>query len=399
MNLLTKIAVSISILLYSVNACASSGIFFDPLDGQFDASRYLSENAYGFLPVPVIITEPAVDGGLGMIGLFFHETEEEKEARLKAMQDESNNDAINSLLPPSVSAAVGVYTGNNSSFVGGGHVGFFKQGRIRYMGGGGVGDVNLDFYGFGDIQLPKPIAMNTQATAIMQTLKFKLGDSNFFLGPLHRYINADLTAQILGDQPNSTSQNYPANFNSVLSGSVVTSGAGLILEYDSRDNFFSPADGLKYELNHLWYHDAIGSDIDYQLTEFSGLNYFKLNNQWRTAFRFEVNYADSERILPPFATPYISMRGIPFARYQGQAVAMTELEVIYKINLRWEVNAFAGVGKASDSFSEFSDSSSRVTQGAGFRYLIARRYGFDMGIDIAKGPEDTIFYIQAGTAW
>jgi len=40
-----------------------------------------------------------------------------------------------------------------------------------------------------------------------------------------------------------------------------------------------------------------------------------------------------------------------------------------------------------------------VTNGGGFRYLIARRYGFKSGLDIARDPEDTVFYLQAGTAW
>ena len=35
----------------------------------------------------------------------------------------------------------------------------------------------------------------------------------------------------------------------------------------------------------------------------------------------------------------------------------------------------------------------------GFRYLIAKQYGFNMGIDVARGPEDTVWYIQAGSAW
>ena len=36
---------------------------------------------------------------------------------------------------------------------------------------------------------------------------------------------------------------------------------------------------------------------------------------------------------------------------------------------------------------------------SGFRYLVAKRYGFEMGLDVAWGPEDTVFYIQGGTAW
>ncbi|KGJ88530.1 BamA/TamA family outer membrane protein [Colwellia psychrerythraea] len=395
MSLLNKITVPISIALLSSSTLAASDIFTDKLDGNFDASRYLSENAYGFLPVPIIITDPAVDGGLGMMGLFFHETEEEQAVRLKKMQDESNEKASRSLMPPSISAAFGAYTGNDSYFIGGGHLGFFNKGNIRYMGGGGYGDVNINFYGFGDITLPIPLEINTQATAIMQTLKFKLGDSAFYFGPMHRYIDAQVSIVNSSDVFNKTTNNLlPA-----LSTNITTSGAGLTIEYDSRDNFYSPTDGLKYELNYLWFNDVIGSDVDYTLTELTALNYFKITDHWRTAFRVEANYVDSEQILPPYATPYISMRGIPAARYQGQSVALSELEVAYRINLRWELSAFAGIGKASDSFSDFSDSDSRVSKGAGFRYLIARRYDFNMGIDIARGPEDTVFYIQAGSAW
>lgn len=399
MNLLLKITTPLLISLYSVGCLAASDIFTDKLDGQFDASRYLSENAYGFLPVPVIITDPAVDGGLGMMGLFFHESEEEKNARLAAMQDEQNDKAAHSLMPPSISAAFGAYTGNGSYLAGGGHLGFFNQGKIRYMGGGGYGDINLDFYGFGDVELPNPIEINTKATMVMQTLKFKLGESSFFFGPIQRYVNADISTPGLVDVIENLPINIDKDYSAILSTSIVTSGAGLTFEYDSRDSFFSPTDGFMYEFNYLWFDDAIGSDIDYTLAEFSALNYFKFTEHWRTAIRFEANYADSDQILPTYATPFISMRGIPAARYQGQAVAMSELELSYRINLRWELSAFAGVGKATDSFSDFSDSNSRVTKGTGFRYLIARRYDFNMGIDIAKGPEETVFYIQAGSAW
>ena len=31
--------------------------------------------------------------------------------------------------------------------------------------------------------------------------------------------------------------------------------------------------------------------------------------------------------------------------------------------------------------------------------LVARQCGFETGLDIAVGPEDTVFYIQADAAW
>lgn len=392
-----KLLASIAALLSTTVAYASSSQFFDTLDGQFDASQYLSENAYGFLPVPVIITDPAVDGGLGVVGLFFHENDDERDARLEAMQNAEN--ASNHIMPPSVSAAMGVYTGNGSYFAGGGHMGFFNKGSIRYIGGGGYGDVNLDFYGAGHVELDHPIELNTSATAVMQTLKFKIADSAFFLGPTQRYINAEIKPTNLNDLVGNFPPEWEDKLNGLLTQNITSSGIGFSAEYDSRNNFFSPETGLKYELNYLWFNDKIGSDIDYQLTELTGLHYFRLTKNWRTALRVEVNYADTSEILPPYAIPYVSLRGIPRARYQGNSTAVTELEFIYEINYRWELNAFAGIGKASNEFSDLNESESLISKGVGFRYLIARRYGFNMGIDIAKGPEDTVFYIQAGSAW
>ncbi len=377
-------------------------LFRDPADGKFDASRYLSENAFGFLPVPIIITDPAVDGGLGAVGLFFHETDEQAEERRKALQ--TADDGSRYLLTPSVSAVAGAYTGNESWFVGGGHVGFWKDGRMRYMGGGGYGDVNLDFFGFGEVGLVNPIELNTRAFAVVQSLKFKIGELPIFAGFSQRYIDARIRPGALGDLsgdilPPDLQERWQELVRSLLSQDVATSGLGFVVELDTRDNFFSPRSGYRWELEHLWYRDSFGSDIDYELTRLKGLNYWKLSNKWRVALRLDLQSAETAGLLPPYATPGIELRGIQALRYQGNSVAAIEGEVTWQINYRWSVNAFTGSGWASNGSGDLADTPSRVTRGAGFRYLIASRYGFEMGIDVARGPEQDIFYIQAGTAW
>ena len=125
---------SFLVLLIICNAALAEGFwdqFVDADDGRFDASSFLADNAYGFLPVPIIITDPAVDGGLGLAGLFFHETDEQRELRLENLRNAE--DGSQYLLTPSVSAVAGAVTGNDSWFVGGGHMGFFKQWSIRYL--------------------------------------------------------------------------------------------------------------------------------------------------------------------------------------------------------------------------------------------------------------------------
>ena len=376
----------------------NSSMLRDPLDGRFDASEYLAENAFGFLPVPVIITDPAVDGGLGMFGLFFHESEEDAAARKEAMRE--SEDAGKYLLPPSVSAVGAAYTGNESWLVGGGYLGFFREGKLRYQGGGGYGDVDLDFFGFGELEFDRPISLNTQAFAVVQSLKSRLGNSRAYIGIAQRFVSADLAPSNLGfvdDLP--LPPDIVDEIRDRLTQGVTTSALGLQFEYDSRDNFFSPRQGYRYSFDYYAYRDWLGSDIDYDAWTLSGLNYWRLSDKFRLGLRIQADIADASDLLPPFATPSMNLRGIQIGRYQGNYVGVAESEFTWQIDSRWSVLAFAGIGRAANSFDEFQDAENRITRGGGFRYLIARRYGFDMGIDIARGPEDTIWYIQAGSAW
>ena len=381
---------------------ALAGQFTDPLDGRFDASTYLAENAFGFLPVPIIITDPAVDGGLGAIGIFFHESEEDKDKRLEAMKTSEN--AARYLITPSVTAVTAAKTGNDSWFAGAGHMGMFKKGDIRYTVFAGYADFNLDFYGTGDFQLPEAIEINTQASLISNSLKFRLLDTSFFIGVLQRYSDAEISSQESGGgvtMPFSFSTHERLNeiLQLPLKGEITTSGLGFSLEFDSRDNNFSPIEGYQYQLDFINYSESVGSDVDYYLTTFTGLNYWKPGESFRTALKIGGKFIDTEEVLPPFALPYIELRGVPSARYQGKKVVMTELELTWEIDSRWSVLAFGGAGRASSTTDGLKDSSTVVSQGVGFRYLIARSYGFHVGVDIARGPEETVFYIQAGSAW
>ena len=62
----------------------------------------------------------------------------------------------------------------------------------------------------------------------------------------------------------------------------------------------------------------------------------------------------------------------------------------------WENTCVSG---AWGTKSTFSEAGIVTAGGVGFRYLVARRLGIYAGLDLAKGPEDTAVYIQAGSAW
>jgi hypothetical protein len=104
-----KILAAITALLLltstSLHAVALFEKFIDPADGKFDTSGWLIDNK-GFLPVPIIITEPAVGTGLGLAGVFFHESDEGAEKRKQALEAGQPDSEV-PLIPPSVSVLVG----------------------------------------------------------------------------------------------------------------------------------------------------------------------------------------------------------------------------------------------------------------------------------------------------
>ena len=174
---------------------------------------------------------------------------------------------------------------------------------------------------------------------------------------------------------------------------------GFVLEYDGRDNIFTPTQGLKIDYKNKLYvgEGALSRSYEYFMSEFSSLKYWKLSKDLNLGWRVEGDFSSGE--VPFYALPFIYMRGIPMMRYQGNHVALTELEGRWNFTPRWSMLGFTGVGRTANLLSSFGSSTNRSTIGTGFRYLTARQLGMHAGIDIAKGPEEWVFYITIGSAW
>jgi hypothetical protein len=81
------------------------------------------------------------------------------------------------------------------------------------------------------------------------------------------------------------------------------------------------------------------------------------------------------------------------------AANTTSWAIYWDVTYRWSLIGFLGSGWAADSVSDFDKTGAKVAGGAGIRYLIARRIGMRVGIDIARGPEQWAFYVTVGSDW
>ncbi len=336
-------------------------------------------NAHGFVPVPIIITEPALGGfGGGLVPVFIQPNKPvERDGKMYPV-------------PPDVTAVAGVYTLNDSWFAGGGRFGSISKYGLRYKVFGGYGDINLSYYHDFDKLGTEEFKFNIEAVPVYVYLGKQLPDPRFVVGIDYLYIKSELT-------PKNNKSLIPGSWDKAYDAQVSMLGA--VAEFDSRDNSFTPNRGIKTYLDFKWSSQAFGSDYNYEELEGAFYWYIPVINRWVSGLRLDMQQVFGK--APFFIKPFIDMRGIPAARYQGNTTALVELEERFDFGdtKRWSAVVFGGAGKGFDEYDEFSDAEWAYSYGIGARYLLARKLNLRAGVDIAMGPEGFTYYIIFGTGW
>lgn len=128
-------------------------------------------NHKGALPVPTVITEPAVGYGAGLGLLFFSEPVSEAAASARA--------SGKGPAPPNITAIGGAYTENGTWAAGLAHFHTWDGDRYRYLGAIAKVDAQLDYYGL----LNQPRAYQLQGVFLVQQFLVRLGDTRWYVGP------------------------------------------------------------------------------------------------------------------------------------------------------------------------------------------------------------------------
>jgi len=370
------------VMLMLCSPAAFSGWFadnlIDPEDGMLDASDYLA-SAHGFLPVPIIITEPAVGFGLGAAIAYFHPPKE------------IDRDKHPHTGPPSISVGFGAKTENGTYLYGGGHFGVWKSDHIRYLGALAKMNVNLTFYPegpLGSIVGTNGLDFNINGNVLFQKMQFRIKESDWWLGGSYVYLNADNTFDFRPDLPDELPR---PNLDFTLG------GLSLFLQYDGRNSIFTPSDGLAGTIEYRNFDKNWGSDFDYDYYSGTLYHYTPIGDYSSLGLRLSGETVHGD--VPFFAYPFVMLRGIPALRYQGKAVLLGEAEYLWGLTPRWSLVFFGGVGYTTAVNDKLGENRTVGAGGVGFRYRLARKQRLQAGIDIARGPEDTAIYLIVGNAW
>lgn len=356
-----------------------ASLFRDAEDGHFDMSRWLLDHR-GFLPVPVVITDPALGNGGGLALAFFHRPH-------GAGDDAADTAAAPKMVTPDIYGGMAIRTENGSNAYGVGASLHFDDDRWRYKGGVAKASLNLGFHTPGTRAPPLDIDYNVDGVVSFQQGFRRLGEQNLYLGLAWIYMDVDIGFDLAADRDFFTPRELASR----------SSGLGLSLQYDTRDNTFTPSSGWLGMIEANAYLPGIGSDAAFQSYRGHAYGYWPLGGHVVLGGRADARWANGD--IPFYRLPYIDLRGIGSARYQDTRAAVLETELRWNVTSRWSLIGFVGAGRTWGRHNSFDDADSQVSRGTGVRYLIARQLGMQVGLDYAWGPEDDTFYIQVGSAW
>ncbi len=343
-------------------------------DGWFDMSSFL-EHPAGFLPVAVPITEPALGYGLAG-GMAFLDPREDAGAEGWAR--------------PNVTFVGGLWTEDGSEGLFAANSSTWAGGDLQTLVGAATVGLELSLHGIGEdgILENDPLEYRLDVDGVTGEGRQRLGETDFWLGLRFSYARATVDF----DGPSDGIPGVdPEEDDTTLAGPALT------LRYDSLDNLFTPTIGGLSDTSVSAFDESFGGSRNFQLFQQVLIHHWRLSESFFLGARGQWNSSFGD--TPFYARPYVLLRGVPLQRYQGEHAASAELELRWQFHQRISLVGFGGAGLAWNDYDEFENDQSATSGGMGLRYLLSRKFGLHAGLDVARGPEESVLYVQIGNAW
>lgn len=270
---------------------------------------------------------------------------------------------------------------------------FAKEQQYNMYGELGYYLYSYQFYGIGNDTKEEDIEIYKVNYPRIRVNALKLLRPNLYGG--FRYWMDDFDIKEIKEGGILDTQPITGNQGGLLS------GAGLVLNYDNRNNIFFPTKGYFVELVSFVNGNYLGSDFNFRKFTLDANTYFGFKNQV-IALNF---YSEFTGGTVPFNQLALlggnkKMRGYFEGRLRDnhQIVLQSEYRFpIYKKRFRGVL--FGGIGQVANQFSDFNFSTLKYTYGAGLRILINEKERIHIRLDAGFGKETSGYYITIGEAF
>ena len=179
------------------------------------------------------------------------------------------------------------------------------------------------------------------------------------------------------------------------------SGLGVVMNYDTRDNIFSPSKGFFMETVLFANSKVLGSDFNFNKIYLDASVFF--SNKWQQVLAVNF-YAELTAGTVPFNQLALmgggkKMRGYYEGRFRDNHLLLLQAE--YRLPLFWRLGlvVFGGYGAVAHRFTDFNKNNFRYTYGAGLRISINQTEKINIRIDAGFGKNTSGYYLTIGEAF
>ena len=208
---------------------------------------------------------------------------------------------------------------------------------------------------------------------------------NVFLGLMYQYRDAYLTLPGVPTDPSRR---------------TIFRTLGLATNYDTRDNTFNARNGWFVDASFQPFSEFMGNDPVFQIVDATTSKYHELSERSVLAANLWIQAGFG---AVPFEEQAVvgqrNLRGYSTGKYRNDQVYTAQIEYRHSIHGRWGSVAFAGVGWATPELSVLQISETLGSIGFGVRYRMITEYDINVGMDIAWGNEERVFYFRIGEAF
>lgn len=171
------------------------------------------------------------------------------------------------------------------------------------------------------------------------------------------------------------------------------------LQYDTRDSEFYPRSGLLVEATASVSRETVGADFEYERYDASINHYLPLSDQSVLASRLATQYGSGN--MPFFLYPAFGkdsdLRGYQMGSYRNRFLVAAQTEYRHRFTERVGAVAFGGAGSVAPDFGGWGKTLWSV--GAGFRWVLAPKNNISLRVDVARGRDETVWYVGIGEAF
>ncbi len=277
-----------------------------------------------------------------------------------------------------------IYTNHNQ---------WYLVGRSR------IQDFPLQYYGIGNKSAPSDaVTVESSSLIFRQRVMYQFA-RNWFFGPefdleILRKVHFLRGDTLLPDEELPIGGKGVANI-----------GAGLTLEYDTRQNQLNVREGLFAGLSVLTYQKALGSDQNFWNMIFDMRYYahpFHPKQVWASQLYSNLVFGEAPFNQLALMGGESLMRGYYMGRYRDKAYVAAQSEyrfLPFPFSKRIGASLFLSAGAVAESPGKLARSTPRLAGGGGLRYLIFPKEDIFVRLDVGFTGEGSGFYVFLGEAF